>query len=58
MNIPSGSVNAIENWDHESGVVDFKSTVETDDLKHSRDYEQNNGKYRSQVAELVSWILM
>lgn len=58
MNLPSCSVDAIENWDHESGVVDLKSTVETDNLKHSRDHEQDDCEYRSYVAELVSWILV
>ena len=46
MGIPSCSIDAIEDWHHQSGVIDLKPTVETDDLKHSRDYEQNDCEYR------------
>jgi hypothetical protein len=39
MNIPSCGIDAIENWDNESGVINLKSTVETNDLKYSRDHK-------------------
>lgn len=58
MNIPSCSIDAIENWDNKSGVVNLESTVETNDLKYSRDHKQNDCEYRSYMAKLVSGVLM
>lgn len=53
-----GSVDAVKDGDDEGGVINFEASVETYDLEDSSDNEEEDGEYRSGMAELISWILM
>jgi len=58
FNLPSCSVNAIEDRYNQSGVVDPKTTIQADNLGDSSDSEEYDGEYGCRMPKLVASILM